>query len=270
MQAAAAKRGVMSRTSDLSLVAAVAERTAPHQRAHAGAVRSMFDRISPTYDLLNRVLSLGVDRAWRAKALDQLARGLPCDGPILDLCAGTLDLAGAVERRFEGRRVLALDFAREMLVAGRAAGKVRAPLTQLAVADALRLPLADACLAGVVCGFGMRNLASPRAGMAEVLRVLVPGGVFVTLEFCRPTRPVTRVFHAIYGELVLPTVGSLVSRDRAAYAYLSRSMKGFLTRQQYEAALLDAGFTQIEGRELLLGIASVVRAVRPAAPRSAT
>jgi ubiquinone/menaquinone biosynthesis methyltransferase len=260
----------MPSSNDLSLVPAVAERKAPLQGAHAGAVRSMFDRISPTYDLLNRLLSLGIDRAWRRKALDQLARGLPSDGPILDLCAGTLDLASAVEARFPGRRVLALDFAREMLVAGRAAGKVRAAGTQLAVADALRLPLAEDCLAGVVCGFGMRNLADPRAGVREVLRALGPGGVFVTLEFHKPTRLSTRAFHALYGDLVLPTVGSLVSRDRAAYPYLSRSMKGFLTRQEYEAALVDAGFADVEGTELLFGIASLVRACKPAVSRSAT
>lgn len=260
----------MSSSNDVALVAAVAERKAPNQAAHAVAVRSMFDRISPTYDLLNRLLSLGIDRAWRRKALDLLARDLPADAPLLDLCAGTLDLAGAVEARFAGRRVLALDFARDMLVAGRAAGKVRAATTRLAVADAMRLPLADDCLAGVVCGFGMRNLADPRAGMREVGRALVPGGVFVTLEFFKPVRLVTRAFHGVYGDVVLPTVGSLVSRDRAAYAYLSRSMKGFLTRAEYEAALAEAGFAQVEGRDLLFGIASLVRGVKPLAARGAT
>lgn len=228
----------------------------------------MFGRISPTYDLLNGMLSLGIDRGWRAKALELLAAGLPTVGPIVDLCAGTLDLAAALETRFPDRRVLALDFAREMLVAGRAAGKLRSGTTRLAVTDALRLPLADACLAGVVCGFGMRNLADPRAGMREVHRTLAPGGVFVTLEFFRPTRAATRAFHALYGDVVLPSVGSLVSRDRSAYSYLSRSMKGFLTRAEYELALAEAGFEDVSGRDLLFGIASLVRAVRPSAARS--
>jgi len=253
----------MTSSHEVALVPEVAKRRAPNQAAHAVAVRSMFDRISPTYDLLNRLLSLGIDRAWRTKALTMLAEGLPADGPLVDLCAGTLDLAGAVEQRFPGRRVLALDFAREMLVAGRAAGKVRATSTRLAVSDAMRLPLADGAIAGVVCGFGMRNLSDPRAGMREVRRVLSPGGVFVTLEFYKPTRLATRLFHTLYGDVVLPTVGSLVSRDRAAYAYLSRSMKGFLTRGEYEAALVEAGFEDVRGRDLLFGIASLVRGVRP-------
>lgn len=255
----------MPSTNGVSLVAEVAERSAPMQKAHAVAVRSMFDRISPTYDLLNRLLSLGIDRVWRRKALDQLARALPESGPIVDLCAGTLDLAGAVEARFPERRVVALDFAREMLVAGRAAGKVRAATTRLAVTDAMRLPLADDCLAGVVCGFGMRNLADPRAGIREVLRTLRPGGVFVTLEFYKPTRLATRTFHTLYGDLVLPTVGSIVSRDREAYSYLSRSMKGFLTRAEYESALVETGFLDVSGRDLLFGIASLVRGVKPSA-----
>lgn len=224
---------------------------------HAVAVRSMFDRISPTYDLLNRLLSVGIDKRWRARALTRLAEGLP-DGALLDSCAGTLDLTAAMERRFVGRPLLAADFAREMLVRGR--GKVHtAPAL---VGDAMRLPVQSGALAGMTCAFGMRNLSSPEAGLAEALRVLKPGGVFVVLEFFRPCTALMRLFHAVYARFVLPGVGSLVSRDREAYAYLARSMQGFYTRAEFVALGRDVGFSKVEGEDLSFGIASLIRLVK--------
>jgi ubiquinone/menaquinone biosynthesis methyltransferase len=224
---------------------------------HAVAVQRMFDRISPTYDLLNRLLSFGIDQRWRARALEALARDLP-EGAILDVCAGTLDLSRALRARFPNRRILALDFARDMLVAGRS----KAEGAWLAVGDAMQLPIRSASVAGFVCGFGMRNLSDPAAGLHEAARVLRPGGVCVVLEFFRPETPITRVFHAVYAQIVLPTLGRLVSGDGEAYRYLSRSMRGFLSRAEFEAALRDAGFRDVEGFDLTFGVASIVRGVR--------
>lgn len=220
----------------------------------------MFDRISPTYDLLNRILSWGIDRRWRARALDVLAERLP-DGPLLDSCAGTLDLSAAMAERFPARTLVAADFAGDMLRLGRP----KAPAAALALADAMRLPFASNSFAGVVCGFGMRNLGDLRAGVAEAARVLAPGGVLVVLEFFRPTRWVTHAFHAVYARGVLPLVGSLVSRDAEAYGYLARSMRAFVTRAEMEQALRDAGFGDTHGEDLTLGIASIVRGSLPAA-----
>jgi len=225
---------------------------------HGMAVRRMFDRISPTYDLLNRLMSLGIDRRWRARALDALAQDLP-SGPLLDSCAGTLDLTRAMAGRFADRPLWAGDFARAMLVAGRTKLGDRA---QLAVCDAQRLPFARASFAGLVCGFGMRNLTDPVCGLREAHRVLAEGGVCVVLEFYRPTRLVTRLFHAFYGRLLLPTVGWLVSGDGSAYRYLSRSMVGFLTRSEFEQAMIDVGFREVQGQDLTLGIASIIRGVK--------
>jgi len=221
---------------------------------HARAVQDMFGRIAPTYDVLNRVLSVGRDASWREKAVDAL-RGAP-RGPSLDLCAGTLDLTVLLDRARPHDRLIASDFSEPMLHAGRA----KVPRAEIVVADAMALPFADASIAVVVCGFGVRNVADPARALREVRRVLVPGGVFVALELFRPSRWQTRVFHKAYASALLPAVGGLVSGERGAYAYLARSMDGFMSRGEYGAALWDAGFSNVESRELTLGVASIVRA----------
>jgi ubiquinone/menaquinone biosynthesis methyltransferase len=240
-----------------ALVPQVAARGTEVAESHASAVRLMFDRISPTYDLLNRLMSLGIDRSWRRQALDTLARDLP-DGTLVDVCAGTLDLSAAMRRRWHSRPLLSLDFARDMLVAGRH----KAPAAGCVVADAMRLPLATGSIAGYICGFGVRNLSDPRAGLHEAARVLEPGGICVVLEFFRPVKLSTRVFHGFYGRFLLPMMGRLVSGDAEAYTYLSRSMRGFLSREEYTQAMRDAGFERVESFDLLMGIASIVRGVR--------
>lgn len=236
------------------------KRRAGHEREHAGDVRGMFARIAPTYDRLNALLSLGVDARWRKRAVGALA-GLP-EGPALDLCAGTMDLARLLVAAFPERRVIASDFSAEMLERGRA----KAPGVERVVADALDLPFDTGTFAAVVCAFGVRNLADAAAGAREALRVLRPGGRLVVLEFFRPTSALPRAFHAAYGDVVLPRVGGWVSGDGAAYAYLSRSMKTFLTRREYEAALTDAGFSAVRGEELTFGVASLVCAEKPGGP----
>jgi ubiquinone/menaquinone biosynthesis methyltransferase len=226
--------------------------------AHGAGARRMFDRIAPKYDLLNRVMSAGIDRRWRALAVAEVARS--SDGPILDLCAGTMDLSALLVRANPGRRIVAADFSPAMLEAGRH----KAPGAQTVVADAMSLPFEDGEFAGVVCGFGMRNLGDPIAGAREVLRVLRPGGVFVTLELFRPTRLRTRMFHETYARVVLPAMGAWIARDRDAYRYLARSMAGFLTRDEYERRLAEVGFGRVHGRDLTLGVASLVCAeVKP-------
>ena len=181
-------------------------------------------------------------------------------GPVLDLCAGTMDLTALVAAARPGERVVAVDFSPAMLEAGRR----KAPGAEIVVADATALPFANATFAVALCGFGMRNLGDTARGVREVLRVLRPGGVFVTLELFRPSRLATRAFHAAYARVVLPAVGGLISGDRDAYRYLARSMAGFLSREEYERVLAEAGFEWVRGADLTLGVASVVSGQRRA------
>jgi ubiquinone/menaquinone biosynthesis methyltransferase len=242
--------------SDVHPIPVLSERRG-EEASHGSAARGMFERIAPTYDTINRVMSAGIDARWRARAIAQMAGAPP--GPVLDLCAGTMDLTAMVVRARPGARVVAVDFSPAMLEAGRS----KAPGAEILVADATSMPFDDSEFAAVLCGFGMRNLADVRAGMREVRRVLRTGGVFVTLELFRPERLVTRAFHRAYARLVLPTVGGWLSGDRGAYDYLARSMAGFLSREEYEDALRDAGFYKVRGFDLTLGVASIVRAEVP-------
>jgi ubiquinone/menaquinone biosynthesis methyltransferase len=239
-------------------VAELAGRAGAVAPAHAVAVRGMFDRISPTYDLLNRLLSAGIDRRWRDRVLAVLARVAP-NGPVLDSCAGTLDLSAGIARRWPGRPLIAGDFARAMLLAGRSK---LPPGPHTLMLDAMRLPFGDGVFAAVTCGFGMRNLSEPERGIAEAARVLAPGGAFVVLEFFKPTSPATRLFHAVYARGVLPLLGRLVSGDGEAYGYLARSMRGFMTRAQFEHALRAAGLREVHAVDLTFGIASLVWGIK--------
>ncbi len=225
---------------------------------HRNATRGMFERIAKSYDRLNRLLSIGIDQRWRSRAV-ALAAQAPA-GPLLDLCAGTMDMTALLVRARPGDRVVAVDFSPVMLELGRR----KATSAEVVEADVTNLPFANGTFSAVVCAFGVRNLADPIADLREVPRVLRPGGLFVTLELFRPTLLAARAFHRAYAGLILPLVGGLISGDRGAYRYLARSMAGFLRRDQYERGLLQLGFENIYGFDLSWGVASIVSARRTA------
>jgi 4-hydroxy-3-polyprenylbenzoate decarboxylase len=232
---------------------------------HADGNREMFDRIAPTYDRLNRVMSLGVDRRWRARSVEMLRATLEAsrEPRVLDLCAGTLDLAALLEETFPSAWIVACDASEKMLALGRS--KVRG--VECVVGDALELPFEDASFDAVVCGFGIRNLADLRRGVREVRRVLKPRGSFVTLELFRPRGAASRFVHGAGLRYALPVLGAALAKDREAYEYLAESMEGFVTREAYEQLLGEEGFGPIDTVDLTLGMASIVRARAGGEPR---
>ena len=248
--------------------------TAAVERAAAGGaekrayVQRIFSEIAPRYDLLNHVLSLNIDTAWRRAALRALAWERQPRGTYLDLCAGTLDVGAQLTRqRGFGGFVAGADFAEPMLRAG--VGK--APATALApvTADALALPVRDGALAGAIVAFGIRNVADLDACLREVRRVLAPGARFVILEFSTPRSAIVRGAYHLYFHHVLPLVGRLVSGHRTAYTYLPKSVAHFPVQEALAARMTAAGFADVTWRSLTLGIAAIHVGVAPAAPGDA-
>jgi demethylmenaquinone methyltransferase/2-methoxy-6-polyprenyl-1,4-benzoquinol methylase len=222
--------------------------------------REMFDEIAPRYDRANRIMSVGVDIFWRRKAIPRLLEGLGDTPRLLDLGAGTLDGALEIARRAPGARVVAADFARQMLRAGRSKLNTIELRTRVTpqIADGHALPYATTAFDGAFSAFCVRNLADLPRAMAELRRVVRPGGRIVILEFFRPAR--TRLFFdKLYNAHVLPLLGWAASGDREAYRYLPASIAAFSSREEYAAILRDAGFASVEARPLFpSGVASLV------------
>jgi demethylmenaquinone methyltransferase/2-methoxy-6-polyprenyl-1,4-benzoquinol methylase len=225
------------------------------------AVRSMFDRIAPRYDLLNRVLSGGIDGIWRRRAVDLLAA--PAGARVLDLCTGTADLLIEVLDRHSGTRGVGLDMSIPMLA--RAAGKLaRAGMAnrgRLVAGDAQTLPVRDGAFDGALVGFGIRNVGDAAGALKEMRRVLRPGGRLVILEFSAPHGLLGVVYRA-YSRAVLPRLGGWISGDRAAYAYLPASVARFPTPPEFGALMERAGFVSVRWRPLTGGIAHLFEGAR--------
>jgi demethylmenaquinone methyltransferase/2-methoxy-6-polyprenyl-1,4-benzoquinol methylase len=224
-------------------------------------VRRLFDDVAPTYDLLNRLLSVGQDRRWRRHTASLLA---PAPGGLLvDLCGGTGDLALEVQRQYPGCRVLLVDFAEQMLRLVRPKVEARNGRRPLVVAgDACRLPLADASCAGVTAAFGIRNLRSARAGLEEACRVLRPGGRLAMLEFLRPSSTLGRVEWALLRALIPAVAWCVAPKRAAAYRYLVGSIVRFIDLAEMNALLREIGFVDIEVHRRMLGIATIMGATR--------
>jgi demethylmenaquinone methyltransferase / 2-methoxy-6-polyprenyl-1,4-benzoquinol methylase len=227
----------------------------------ATSIKMMFAGISPRYDLLNRLLSFGIDRIWRRRAVAAL--GASASGRVLDICCGTGDLG--IDLSAAGGTVTGVDFCHEMLVLGRGkSARGGRALLRVAEADALRLPFSEGCFSAVAVAFGVRNLQDLDGGLREMARVLRPGGRLAVLEFGRPRAAAMRVLYAAYLNVWVPLVGRLVSGDGKAYAYLSSSIQAFPDQTLFPARLQRAGFTGVRCEDLTGGIAALYVAVKPA------
>jgi len=222
------------------------------ERDFAAFVQGKFAAISPRYDLLNTVLSFGIDASWRKAVCRELpAARYPL---VLDVCAGTLPLARELLKA-SGRRVVALDFCHAMLVRGRE--KAPRQALPLICGDGMRLPLRDASVDAATVAFGVRNLAQPSLGVSEMHRVLRPGGRAVVLEFSRPKNPLFGPLYSFYLKRLLPFVGGIVSGDREAYGYLAASIGKFMEPAELAAIMRQAGFRGVRYQALTMGIVTL-------------
>jgi demethylmenaquinone methyltransferase/2-methoxy-6-polyprenyl-1,4-benzoquinol methylase len=226
------------------------------------AIAGMFDAIAGRYDLLNGVLSGGIDRYWRWQAVRSLA--LTGRETTVDVCTGTADLVRALARPGRAARVVGVDFAGEMLKLGRVKLQRANPgvPAMLVRGDATRLPLGDNLANGLTIAFGIRNVQEPERACRECWRVLRPGGRLAILEFGTPQAPGLRDVYRWYFRYVLPRVGRLISHHDEAYTYLPASVSLWSRPERFGRLLESAGFTDVRIVTLTFGIVNLFTAIK--------
>lgn len=219
-------------------------------------ISEMFDNISPKYDLLNHVLSMGIDRGWRKKVIKLVVKGNPSE--VLDVATGTADLAIAAAKAGIPS-ITGIDISEGMLKHGRekVAKAGLADQIVLRYGDSENLDFPDNSFDGATVAFGVRNFENLDKGIKEIHRVLRPGGVFIVLEFSTPQAFPFRQLYHFYSHYVLPVIGRLISKDTRAYTYLPESVSQFPYGENFTRILRDAGFKDTSCRQLTFGIASI-------------
>ena len=235
----------------------------PHESGEkAEKVRRMFADIAPSYDLNNRLHSLGIDQLWRRKTVAM--SGVGENDRVLDVACGTGDLTRAFARA-NPARVVGGDYTPEMLdIARRKPAPENATPITYVDADATRLPFEDGSFDVLSIAFGIRNVSDVDAALREFFRVLAPGGRVLVLEFDRPRFAPIAWVSDLYTRRIMPITASIISRDRTgAYRYLPKSVASFLPREEMVNAISDAGFERVTSRPLTFGVAVCYRAQRP-------
>lgn len=230
------------------------------ERSAALAVQHMFDEISPRYDLLNHVLSMNIDRFWWWRAAHSFRRALRSPGSkALDLCCGTGDMARALRKQADGAHIIGVDFSRGMLTRGKPKFDSQAVLP--VEGDALHLPFADQTFDLVVSAFGFRNLANYDGGLAEIFRVLRPGGEVGILDFSEPGGLLGKIY-GFYFRNVLPKIGTLISGVTGPYSYLPASVSRFPSPNELLARMRTAGYRSVSWTPYTFGIAGLYQGMK--------
>lgn len=221
--------------------------------AQAQNVQAMFGRIAKRYDLMNRLMTAGQDTRWRREVI--LKSQLPPNGHLLDLGAGTGDLAREALRQVPGCSATAADFTQEMM----RVGKSRTPNLDLkwTAANALCLPFPGGTFEAVVSGFLLRNVTDIQQSLKEQLRVLKPGGIMVALDTTRPAENRLRVLIHFYLHVIIPSLGRLITGEAEAYTYLPETTEAFLEAEQLADYMEQAGFHQVGFRRLMFGTIAI-------------
>lgn len=224
-----------------------------------GQVTQMFDTISKEYDGLNRVISFGIDVKWRNKVVKLVAKNNPKN--ILDIATGTGDLAISLAST-NAKEIIGLDISDGMLEVGRQ--KIKAKnldsIISMVIGDSEDLPFEDNTFDAITVSFGVRNFEHLEKGLAEILRVLKPNGIFVILETSIPTNPIYKTGYKAYTKLILPTIGKLFSKDRVAYKYLCESASVFPYGKALNNILAKIGFINVQHKPQTMGVATIYSA----------
>lgn len=225
-------------------------------------VERMFDKIAPRYDLLNRVLSLGIDLRWRKQAIAYLAEAKP--DKILDVATGTADVAILMAKILKPSRIIGIDIANQMLELGREKIERQglSDLISLETGDSENLEFETGSFDAVTVAYGVRNFENLEKGLSEMYRVLNPGGRLVILEFSKPHIFPFKQLYNTYFKYVLPFIGRLTSRDVRAYTYLFESVQAFPEGDDFNNILTKIGFQNPLCERLTLGICSIYSAVK--------
>lgn len=223
------------------------------------AVEAMFDDVAPRYDLLNRVLSAGIDRYWRSRAVDLLSNEQPTR--VLDVGTGTADLAIKIQQSLHPRETVGVDLSSEMLRLGREKVERRGLSSRISLqeADAASLPFENGIFDAVFVAFGVRNFEDLEAGLTDMSRVLRPGGSLVILEFSQPRTFPIKQLYSFYSRYVLPRIGGVLSPNKGAYKYLPDSVVAFPDGSDFLRRLDNVGLNELEWKPLTFGIASLYK-----------
>lgn len=225
-------------------------------------VERMFDNIAHRYDFLNHFLSVGIDNVWRKKAINKLAAVKPKS--VLDIATGTGDVAFEVKKRLNPTTLVGLDLSEGMLSFAREKAKKRGleNSIQFVKGDSENLQFADNSFEGVTVSFGVRNFENLEKGLAEIYRVLTPGGKLVVLEFSKPKKFPIKQLYNFYFTNILPLWGKLISKDQSAYTYLPESVRAFPEGDKFCGIMQKTGFTAVEQKTLTFGICTIYSGIR--------